>query len=85
MVFFAICYCQTLSSSLVINQSNMAEPIGEGHFEVQNICVGNIDPVKLMDKLELKFRSQFKVNIMHNVYSIRAPRLLSPKEIEDCR
>ena len=41
----------------------MADTVGDVQFEVQNICVGNIDPMKLIDKLEFKFQSQFEVNV----------------------
>lgn len=63
----------------------MAQPTESGQLEAQAVCVGNINPVKLVDKLRLKFGSRFEVHMMHNVYSIRAPKQLSPNEIAECR
>ncbi|KAF1845547.1 uncharacterized protein K460DRAFT_416794 [Cucurbitaria berberidis CBS 394.84] len=65
--------------------SHLVEPANESDSDVQTISVGNINPVQLVKNLELKFPSGFEVQIMHNVYSIRAPRRLSLSEIEECR
>ncbi|KAF2500444.1 hypothetical protein BU16DRAFT_556912 [Lophium mytilinum] len=52
----------------------------------QDVCVGKINPVKLVEKLQSAFGpGSFEVHMMHNVYCIRAPRDLLPDELSECQ
>ncbi|KAH7233690.1 hypothetical protein BKA59DRAFT_488481 [Fusarium tricinctum] len=51
----------------------------------QDISARDIDPKKLMKHLSSAFTpNSFQVDLVHNMYTIRAPRLLTKKEIENC-
>ncbi|KAI3532836.1 hypothetical protein CSPX01_13171 [Colletotrichum filicis] len=51
----------------------------------QDISARDINPKKLKSLLEDRFASgSYNVHMMHNVYSIRAPRRLSVIEIAQC-
>ncbi|KAH6964585.1 hypothetical protein DER45DRAFT_556993 [Fusarium avenaceum] len=43
----------------------------------QEIAGRNMDPIKLLTMLRMKFSGAYEVRMMHNTYSIKAPRRLS--------
>ncbi|RSL72207.1 hypothetical protein CEP51_011922 [Fusarium floridanum] len=51
----------------------------------QNIEGRNMDHIKLITMLRVKFASEYQVQMMHSTYSIQAPRRLSFSEIAQCR
>ncbi|OBS23297.1 hypothetical protein FPOA_03848 [Fusarium poae] len=51
----------------------------------QEIAGRNMDPMKLLAMLRIKFADAYEVQMMHNTYSIKAPRRLSIGEIAQCR
>ncbi|KAK1851937.1 hypothetical protein CCHR01_05451 [Colletotrichum chrysophilum] len=51
----------------------------------QEIAGRSMDPEKLVSMLDTKFAGAYEVEMMHNTYSIRAPRELSNTEIAMCR
>ncbi|KAK2122600.1 hypothetical protein NOF04DRAFT_1018870 [Fusarium oxysporum II5] len=51
----------------------------------QEIAGRNMDPIKLLTMLRIKFSGAYEVQMMHNTYSIKAPRRLTTGEIAQCR
>ncbi|KAK1977644.1 hypothetical protein LZ30DRAFT_600800 [Colletotrichum cereale] len=51
----------------------------------QQISGRNVDAQKLVIMLEQMFAGCYEVSMMHNTYSIQAPRELSITEISRCR
>ncbi|KAH7216176.1 hypothetical protein DER44DRAFT_741722 [Fusarium oxysporum] len=43
----------------------------------QEIAGRNMDPIKLLTMLRIKFSGAYEVQMMHNTYSIKAPRRLT--------
>lgn len=75
-----------LAFRLPRNPKKTVQPEQDRELAEQDVCVGNINPVKLAEKLQSTFGpGSFEVHMMHNVYCIRAPRDLLPHELSECK
>ncbi|KAI0107823.1 hypothetical protein GGR51DRAFT_142656 [Nemania sp. FL0031] len=53
--------------------------------DYQDIVGRNIQLEKLKALLTRKFKDDYEIHMIHNIYSVRAPERLSQNEIESCK
>ncbi|KAH9909792.1 hypothetical protein F4778DRAFT_14900 [Xylariomycetidae sp. FL2044] len=80
---------QNTSRAIGTSDNNKPSPEDDNDYdklETQGIPGRNISPAKLTALLRNKFGAEaYSVCMVHNSYTIKAPRKLSPREIEACR